>query len=508
MQMEANLHRQLDDLIVKYKKQPHVLTKLHNQIMVTLPNTLENYETMFREKEKQKKQENDICNEMVNKFMQESQDYYYCSASETFFLYDRVSYIVVTEDYVREHIYKILTKENVSSSLKFKIMRVILKAVRERNINAAIPESITIQNVIGWLCCNDTMRNMVKYFMTVVGDVILKKDVHLTYIISSRMKPLIRELSNRCYEYFGGENLRKRFRYKFHEQHTIADTRLLMKLEPVLQSVKTLDILCVALHYSTRYGSSEEFMKVKSYDPELTKYIYYLKEMNDPSKVIEDFVNSTLIKTNDSAVSISSKNMLFLWKRFCEQKCIPSVIFYGNLKNYFPEYYDEPSDTYKGVTSPNLPMVSQFLRFWTECTYLNAECEYEVEEVCNIYRRWSNADTTTSISETMVLKLIHHFFEDVVSVEEDKYIYGVFFLPWDKNADVHNVLTILKEERSGTSNPSVTTLYEVYERYQERASTGVVSKRFFERYIHERFPAAMRENAQGIRLLNWDAISL
>ena len=504
-----NLHSQIDELLAKYANHPHILTKLQNQIMITLPNTLENYHTMLTEKEIQKKKENNICSDMVNKFMREGGNYYYCSASEMYFLYDHVTYVVVAEDYISEHIYKMLTVEGVASSLKYKIMRIILKSVRDRNINSVIPESTTIQMVIGWLSNNET-KNLIKYFLTVLGDIILKKDPHLTYIISPKMKPLIRELSNRCYEYFGGDNLRKRFRYKFHEQHIIGDTRLLMRLEPMEHAIRPLDMLCVALHYSSRYGSSEEYMKVKSYDQEMHKYVYYFRDMNEPKAVISDFADSVLIKTDDPTVNISTKNMLFLWKRFCEQKSIPSVIFYSNLKNYMGEHFDESSDTYIKVTSPYLPMVSQFLRFWTECTTPNTDSEYEIEEVCNIYRKWNNTDIMASISESMVLKLIHHFFEDIVSIEEDKYIFGVHFLPWDKNADVQSVLTMLKEERSGTSNPSITTLYDAYERYQDyrrdSTSVGIVSKRFFEKYIIEKYPNATRENAQGIRLLDWDAM--
>ena len=63
--------------------------------------------------------------------------------------------------------------------------------IKERSIYDTIPESITLQNMISFLYPNIFIeKNIAKYFMITLGDIILKK-TDLIYFIPNYIKPLI-----------------------------------------------------------------------------------------------------------------------------------------------------------------------------------------------------------------------------------------------------------------------------------------------------------------------------
>lgn len=539
-----NIHNFIDKLIYKYQHEPHILTKLETYINTTLPTHLDTYKQTLKNRAKTKKRDDEVRSELIHKFMTTS-NYYYCSVTETYFLYNFITYIVVTEDFVRNHIYCMLTNNNIISSLKYKTMKLILKTVKERNILNAIPESTTIQQVIKLFPEPYILsKNTIKYFLTIIGDCILKKNINMCYFLSTKIKPLMKELSNRCHEYLGCDSISRRFKYKFHEQHSIAECRLIMNLQfsdkciNVLQN-RALDLISVATHYSMRYKSGDDFLTAKSYDQELCNYIYFLKNHNSVNSVILDFISQMLEKTNESTTTLTMKNMIFLWKRYCEQVIIPSVVILSQLKHYLTPHlkYDEDTDSFHCVTSPYVPMVSHFLKFWSDCVtpittdehyytlkdneYI-IEIEYEIEEVCHMFKTWSSQKY--AMSETLLLKLIKHFFDDQITIQEEKYIYGVKINMWNKPKDVINALAALQTERNQHDSP-LSTLYDVYGSYYEKRKNtaianassnpndtsyigGIVSKRYFEKCIREFFPNSLSKNNDNITLLDWTQLVL
>jgi hypothetical protein len=546
------MHALLDALVRKYKDEPHMLAKIATYIGSTLPAHLDSHKQSIQNRALCRKRDEDFRSDLTHRFMTTS-NYYYCPVTETYFTYDFRTYVVVSEDFVRNHIYCTLTNNNVVSSLKYKTMRIILKAVKERNILNAIPESATIQTVLKIFPEPYVLsKNIVKYFLTIIGDCILKKNVNMCYFLSPKMKPLMRELSNRCYEYLGCDTISRRFKYKFHEQHSIADCRLIMQLQFSAENIQiihahALDLICVASHYSTRYKSGDDFLGTKSYDHNLCNYVYFLKHHNNVNSVVLEFIAQMLEITNDDCTTLTMKNMIFLWKRYCEQVFAPSVVVRSQLKQHLTPHlkYCEETDCFTGVTSAYMPMVSNFLKFWSECTapasvdehyYYTSkehdniiEIEYEIEEVCHMFKAWS--PQKHAASETLILKLIKHFFDDMVTIEEEKYIYGVKVKMWNKPKDVMAALSELRSERG--AGLSTSTLYDVYESYYEKRKAaavtaafapaavsdpspsspssfsyvgGIVSKRYFEKCIRELFPLSLTTNDDSIVLLDWTKV--
>ena len=84
---------------------------------------------------------------------------------------------------------------------KFKIKTSLIKKIKENNILNSIPESETIQNTIKifeqyYL----NSKNEVKYFFTIIGDIILKKNINI-FFINNSAKLLLRILENYFSQY-------------------------------------------------------------------------------------------------------------------------------------------------------------------------------------------------------------------------------------------------------------------------------------------------------------------
>lgn len=544
----CELHEVIDALCEKYRDEPLLIARLRQQVCHALPTTLETYRQMQINRDEMRRSTAASMNAMVNKCMV-STDYYYSPTTETFFVYDGVNYTTASQERVMKHIYTILTKEDaIGVSTKHRVIRMVVKELKRRNVVNTIPESVTIQNVFAlFLGESDgsVSKNMVKYFLTTIGDCILKKNTSISYFLSPCMKPFMRELSNRCYEYLGCDVL-KRFKYKYRD-HALPECRLLRplcyrteQLEHVRASTSgaALNLLCVAAHYSTRYTSGDNFLHTKSFDHKLCSYVNYLREKNDVSQIIDEFVRTMLEVTDDAnPATLTTKDMIFLWKRFCERECLPSTVFQLQLRQALALrfVYDDGSECFRGVTSQYAPLVCEFLKFWTECSApadggFETETEYEIEEVCAMFRGWLTRRNSFSVTEALLIEIIKHFHEDTVVVQDDKYIHGVRFTVWDKPRHVLSALSSMSSMNMGTylgaPNTSI-TLYEAYCKYETHhtalASTvplgtsptcagggdgvGLVSKGFFEKCIIERAPNAIHDNPEGVRMIDLTRIS-
>ncbi len=486
-------------LHARYRENAGSLAKLTHYITNALPSYMDAYERDVERRALAKRQTSEMQRDLIQRFMTQS-NYYYSPVTEMFFAYHPSGFLPVVHDYVLKHIHDMLTSCGCTTSVKYQVSRLILREIKnkkERNIVNAIPTSATIQCVLGLFPRGDSAlsKNDIKYFLTVVGDCILKKNVGLFYFLSPRMKPFMRELSNRCYEYLGCDSMLRGFKYKFSgEYHAMRDCRLLLKHHfhnEYIHVVKSrmLDLICVATHYSCRYTSGEEFLRSRSmsFDCDLVRYTHYLKDKESADAVLADFMAAVLVPTADAIpMSIDAKdtkdardarefvtwkNMLFLWKRYCEGLHIPSVMYRHQLRTQLAcrFEYDEDAECFVHVTSPHEPVVRLFLEFWQECAVLNQQApstdvEYEVEEVCGLFRAWNKNTAVCVLSESLVSKLIQHYYDDHVTVEDDKYIYGAYFPMWNKPACITDALREIYHE----STSPIFSLHDLYSLYQSR----------------------------------------
>ena len=498
------MHETLDELIEKYKDNDYVFGRLSNYIDKTLPGLLEYNVIIQKHRTEKKRQLTNDHEEFINRFLNKN-EYFYSSYSELFLYYDGIHFTIFNEDDIHHKILSMITNENILMQWKHKTNNSILKKIKDKSPIGTIPESTTIQFVIGKLYPEYfPSRNTSKYFLTIIGDCINAKQtgVHsnLIYIINPLLKELMREISIQCYSFFGIPTILNNIKYKFHD-HNLSDVRLVKHAIPTNRLICTeltkhmIDLLCVASHYSSRYGSADEFLKQCS-ENKLVEHALYLTNpasnesidtADNLNKSIKDNVLNTFIVRKLTSLNnskISFKNMNFLWKLYITEECIPNVIFQSSFKLLLKDKlkYDEETDSYLDVTSTYLPNVSSFIRFWDATITFDSTNDYEIEldELVDLYKQWSNKNNC--IQPNIMIEIMQHFYQKQIT--DNRYIHNIKCSVWDKYADVINALEIFKLKCS-ENNETAKSLHSAYIDYLNIKHTFFVSKSYFDRISAE-----------------------
>ena len=488
MDDRKKLHDKLETLFDEYAENSYVSGRLSNYIEKILPTYLAAAHKTHEERKKRKDDLSNASDTFINTFLLKHH-YYYSPHNELFLNYDGTHFTGYSEDDIQ---HAILTQISADQSLrpwKHKINNKIIRSIKERSPLTAIPESATIQYVLKLL--HPTIfasRNHAKYFLTIIGDCIRTVDKELVYIASPVMKKLAREINVQIHTYFGISNALNAIKFK-HYEHDFTSSRLLLiddksnkPLDVSLDiSQRIVDVLCVASHYSQRYNTADGFLK-QCTETGLVDHALYLHR-NTPDTIVGAFLKQCVQSCPHA--SISTKNMIFIWKKYLESINVPNVIFHDSLIQLFKDKlpdYNEDTDTFPNVTSASLPVVSSFLKFWEENMVEEPdELEIEIDEISNLFKKWTSRKFT-GVEDAFLIELIRHFHPDIIVVD-DKYVMNVKCKLWDKRQEVIDTLDLLKTE---FVNPEAKSLYVAYEDYASQSTMPfVVSKRYFEKIAKE-----------------------
>lgn len=476
----------INKLYDKYIDNPIIFQKFIQTIEL-LPDTLENTDTTIKEREKRKNKLEKDSESFIQRFLNKYK-FYYNSSTELFFEYYQDKFSTIKEDDVQHKILSTISENKELSDWKHKIKVSILKKIKERDLFNCIPESATIQNVINKLCPNlFESKESCKYFLTVLGDVLLKKS-NLIYFINPKMKPFLKQINDLSCMLFGSQSIFNNFKFKYYD-HKYSLSRLItsnkiLNLDYVINYLKecSLDIFCVAVHYSMRYENGDKYLEHKCTDNNLINYAFYLREKTE-KQIISNFCDKNIEKSEEC--SISWKNLQFLWKQFIENEKIPNISFINNLKTILIDNfdYDSEKDLFLDCTSKYLPAVSRFIKFWTENININ-ETEYdvlEIDEICSLFFHSSKCN----INEKTVLDLIKHYYPDIV-IEDNKYVYNINCTLWDKRKDINQCLKKYKRISPNVNMSSEEiSINEIYHMYCEMKFKFIASKQYFEKFIKE-----------------------
>jgi hypothetical protein len=229
-----------------------------------------------------------------------------------------------------------------------------------------------------------------------------------------------------------------------------------------------LDMLCVAAHYSNRYGSSEQYINDIS---ELKSHVMYLQS-NSQETIVSKFIEHSTQSASDS-FRITWKQLHYIWKQYLLLNDIPNMIYLNALKQMFKQIlkYEEETDSFLCITSKYLPNISQFLQFW-EDNIIYADDELEIGELYILY-------SSSNIKENDLPKLIQHFFPEENMVD-NKYILNVKCKLWDKQKQI----VILIDSFKQCPPTYIISIDELYTNYTNKnKSQLIVSKQYFEKYI-------------------------
>jgi hypothetical protein len=503
--IESKCYQTITDLIQKYKDNEYMMQRINNHIVTYLPNTLD---VELKNHEKRINRNNFLTNEQ-NIFIQvflSKNKYFYLPNNNFFYEYDGERYLIVKEDDIIHKLLSTISQDRVLLQWKHKTKMNIIKQIKERSLFSSIPESDTIQNVLNVLYPSFfSTKNSAKYFLTIIGDNILKKNQHVIFLVSQKMKQFLNELDNVAFSSIGNSNSTNNFMTKYHENHSYENCRLIRINENFSNGVWRellkkigLDLVCVSVHYSKRYENSDNFIDNKS-DEELKTYSYYIKNTNSNS-IVSEFCSKYIIETNIE-YKMEWKNLHFLWKQFLSNYNLPNVIYSNTLKNLIKERYNynEEIDSFIAITSKHLPVHSDFIKFW-ETTIIceNSDTnslfdnEIEIDELCSLFKYWSKNNpeqimTNGNISEENILKILKHFFP-MVEIVEDKFVLNVTCYLWNKIKDIEISFEYIKDLIKSDHSLALISFDDAYNYYYKFCNSKsfkfVVSKRYFEKYLY------------------------
>ena len=541
----------------------YILDRIHAYVKTQLPQSIKNYQTAHAERETRKKSLAVAADEITETFLNKTK-YFYCPASELYFTYNnQVRYSLIHEDEIHHRILSFTSGANgasvtisapvseggavdgasITTSIRYKIKNKIIKSIQSRDILSSIPESRTIQNVIGLLYpALFRTRDHAKYFLTIIGDILLKKSGSaVVYFVPPVAKEFIKDLGVQGYGVFGLNSgaFSSVFKFKYYE-HQYKDCRIvdihaaataasvsassssssssssasLLRLShlPELKSA-VIDLFCVAAHYSHRFSNADDFLCLHCKTPEVANHAFYLRDRTDP-QIIQEFVEyATEPASADHEISMT--NMLYLWKMYLSEFRLPTMFFAATLRAKLVEYASasasasaDPSgtDAFPHRTSRYLPVVSQFRQFWGEhCVVNDTEIELEIDELSTLFKDYAAA--SASASDTTLLGILRHFYPDVI-IEDDKYILNVGCLLWNKNAEINEYLEQFRDQCVALNLSFPQPLYNAYEYYCGKcylvAKRRIISKRYFEKYFVEEYAEYLDDN--GMITIKWWAV--
>jgi hypothetical protein len=508
----------IQNLFKKYENNEYMLQRIHNHVVNYLPNILENE---LKNHEKRVNRNTYLTNEQqifIQIFLSKNQ-YFYLPSSNYFYEYNGKNYYIIKDDDIIYKLLSSISKDRILLQWKHKTKFNIIKQIKERSLLNSIPETNTIQNVLNVLYPYIfTTKNQAKYFLTILGDNILKKNTNLIFLANQKIKNILSEIDTIAYVTISSTNVTHNFMIKYHETHTYDNCRLIKinensSIEVWKEILKKngLDLICVAAHYSSRYENSDNYLDTKA-DEELKNYSYYLKNVSQ-QEIVTKFCNKcfqTIVpEDNNNTNTINTinkiewKNVHFIWKQFISSLSIPNMIYSNTLKNILKDIYnyDEQTDSFINITSKYLPIESDFIKFWeqtitidNETTEPGIEGELELDELCMLFKNWSKQTdnillSNGNISEENVLKILKHFFPNIVIVE-DKYVLKINCSVWNKNKDINKSFEFIKNELIQHNHLALISFDDAYNYYCKfcniKSYKFIISKRYFEKYLHSK----------------------
>ena len=531
-QIQTQVFNTVLELHNKYKDSQYMINRLQTFI-TNLPNLLDAEHKKYEERVLRM---NELTMEQDNffKVYLSKHQYFYMPYNNIYYVYDGKTYSIINDDDIHHHLLSTITDEGKLMAWKHKTKQTIIKQIKERSLFKSVPETYTIQNVLGFLQTIFESRTEAKYFLTVIGDCILKKNTTQSmFFINANIKKLILLIDSIAYV-TTGNSIMNNFISKYHDSHNITNYRLIKTNENAISYdlIKDalnkigIDLLCIAAHYSERYTSSDNYLLTKA-DENVKQYAHFFSQ-NTTDKIVDNFIKQCInVKqmetnnnnNNNNINTLSWKNMHYIWKIYLSSINVPNMLYTNNLKDIlktrlvFTETSTEEDDivnkepVFLNVTSKYLPSVSSFLSFWEKHITIIAnfndgisvtndiiDDEYEIDEIASLYK--ISDYKNVSISDKDIIKMIHHYFSPQVEVIDNKYITNISCNLWCKHDDILKFLETYKNNVNNIKKKndliSFDELYKSYKSFHQSKQlvdkgtsrlVPIVSKQFFEKYV-------------------------
>jgi len=495
----------IEDLIKKYENNEYITQLIIHKIN-NLPKIIEDANFLHIQKTKKielLKKEQDL---FINIFLSEN-NYYYLPAQNKYYEYNGVNYYCINEDDIIVKILSSLSKNEILLSWKYKTKALIIKKIKEKCLLDSIPENNTIQNVINFLYpFLFSSENEAKYFLIILGNILLKNNT-CSFLIQSDRKKVIYIINIFINRIMGSSFLYKYFFTKINSNKLKSDYRLVkinnINIDLLKANMKniSLDLLCVASFYSKLYNSTDHFIE-KCEDEYLKKYSFLLKE-NTEENIIIDFIDKNIEKSD--LQTISWNNIHYIWKRYLDKNNYPIIMTSFQLKEILKTKitYNEETDLFEG-TSKYLPCIDNFLYFWNN-NIQESDTYLEINEFVYIYKYWNVKNNYNyPIKEKNILKIISHFYPNIHV--DSQYIYNIKCHIWNKNEEIDKIMEMYKldfrecVEKKEIVLPFLISLYDIYQFYMNhlvdlnKEIDIIINKKYFIQYLSNKYEKDIKYN--------------
>lgn len=475
----------LQQMKQKYKDDPYVLQKLH-QYIEHIPDYLKNVELEYTKRTAKKDQQQKQTSLFVQYFFQHN-EYYYIPSTEFFIQYMDKQYIVVSEDEIHNKIHIELSKQPFYlRQWKFKIKNIILRKIKDTPLNQCIPDTYTIQSTLSLLHPSVFQnKNHLKYFLTIIGDTLLKKNTHLIHILDHSYKQFLKCLSDHIYKFIG-KSITETFKYKYYE-HNYSNCRLfpgILKMDGEFSCIRenSINLIAISYYYSNRYKCSDQFLNTCN-DKEYTDQTYLLSTFT-PESVVEKCIKELFVKDVTTQNTLSYKDVYFLWRVFLKKYKLPCISSQSNFKSILTSMniLDQDTDLCKGIQS-NVPITwNTFQHFWTQTITVGDEVddELEIDEITTLYNIWisNKGYKEEQLTEDYLLEILSWMMPEII-IDNDKLVYNISCKLWNKKQDIIECIKEIPD--------TITTSLEKYKYYVEcngKKEKITANKQYFDQIVN------------------------
>lgn len=495
-----NLQIKLTNIYNNHKDDEYFINSLNN-IVDTIEEKILTQKEDYTQRVERRLKLNSEKEQFIKTFLQ-THNYYYIQDSDIFIEYDGNQYTQLTESKIWSEIFNEINKNSILVPWKQKVRIELLSIIKRNTILniQLIPESRTIQRVLqifqSILLPN---KYYCKYFLTLLGDCLLKKNNSNTIIPTNNCDKFLQDLEFQIH-HFMKCYFRDIFKNKYHN-HSYENIRIIQTKDCDNNSFMwestmkkyIFDIIFVACHYSKRFDCADNYLFNFCNNNETTDSILFCKN-NTKETILHSFTEQ-MFERNDK-LCVFKKDLKYLINQYFDTINIPKVIFYTDVEEYFKKHFEEINENdlirYKGITSKDSNFISLFLSFFDETFDVNTEyiTPFELDELLFIYTKKCR-NKNYLLNEKMLLSLLKHYY-DGINISNGKYITGLKCNIWDKKQDIEDFMKTIKintEEHNNSDNDtdSVSSQSKLYERYcvwcEQEKKQFIVSKDYFEENI-------------------------
>lgn len=485
----------------EYKASQYVIDKLDTW-MKQLGDEMDVYYQSFEKREEYKSYIETTQREYIDAFLKTpSHQLFYIPKTDIYIKYDGNKCEIINENSICFQLLSRLTDAtHPLFSRRYLVKKQVLSHIKQRNLFGTTPTTHTIQRVLSLFYPTFIdSKDSVKYFLTVLGDILLKKNNYI-YLVDQTSKAFIQALEEHIYFYWANTTSMDAFKYKYYD-HDYDQCRLLRFNQNIQQNgvwehflkASIIDIVMVATHYSERYGSADKFLET-TYDEELRDHALYLTT-HTKEDVFKHFTSTYLTKTDASLTKIKWVNMQYLWRLYIEQMGLPSIIMSQQLKDLFHNSEFEFDGTeFTGISSKYLQRVQDFDAFWNDALEHDPDDQLEISELVIAYHQWAKQQRSTGksiskLTDVMMYSYIKYFHSEYEM--ENRIVKGISCRLWKRNITIESIFnSIIKEmpsnaDGSGNSSSHWTDIYEEMTKVWVVEFGPPISMNYFRRWLDQ-----------------------